>query len=91
MVVGAYGVGISGAIYVFDRDEGGADIWGEVTKVSSPTPDGGNDLFGSDVAVECDTILVGAVYESNVLADAGAVYILAVIRAGGMPGDWSRR
>lgn len=48
-----------GAVYVFERNQGGKDTWGEVKKLepSNRTPFG---LFGSSVSISGDRIAVGA-------------------------------
>ena len=61
-VVGAVGAGggIADAVYVFERDQGGLDNWGEVKKLTASDAETG-DLFGVSVAVSGDTAVVGAV------------------------------
>jgi len=70
-VVGAQGAGSgTGAAYVFERDHGGADQWGQVRKLTASDGQVG-DLFGCSVAVTGDTVLVG----SCEAAGGGAVYV----------------
>jgi len=54
------GVGfLSGSAYVFDRNQGGANNWGEVIKLTAS--DAANvDFFGSSVSISGDTITVGS-------------------------------
>ncbi|MGE0104873.1 MAG: PxKF domain-containing protein [Blastocatellales bacterium] len=60
----------SGAAYIFERNLGGANNWGEARKIEAT--DGGNyHLFGNSVGISGDTVIVGAPWE----ADSGAVYI----------------
>jgi FG-GAP repeat len=63
IVVGARGkvlAGVSaGAAYVFERDLGGADNWGQAARLD-PTNFDSNDAFGGSVAVRGDRVLVGA-------------------------------
>jgi hypothetical protein len=82
LVVGAPqedgGLGWAGAVYVFERDHGGVGSWGEVKKLSAS--DAGNgDRFGSAVAVDEDTIVIGAPFEDGGPGDpqfvAGAAYV----------------
>ncbi|MCP4656476.1 MAG: hypothetical protein GY856_13775 [bacterium] len=49
----------SGAAYVFERNQGGADNWGEVTKLTASDADYG-DYFGGSVGISGDTVVVGA-------------------------------
>ncbi|MCI0856518.1 MAG: hypothetical protein J4N98_07495 [Chloroflexi bacterium] len=78
VVVGAFGKDSggtrAGAAYVFDRNEGGADNWGEVTKLTASDAQTG-DQFGESVAVSGDTVVVGAHHEDAGGSDAGAVYV----------------
>ena len=64
----------AGAAYVFQRDEGGADNWGEVKKLtaSDAEPD---DQFGWRAAVSGDTAVVGARFEDAGGSEAGAAYV----------------
>ena len=91
-VVGAYledaGGSEAGAAYVFQRDQGGTDNWGEVTKLTAS--DG--DLyirFGWSVAVSGDTAIVGASFDDTGGNDAGAAYVFQ--RDQGGTADWFRQ
>ena len=83
-VVGAHGEDAegsnAGAAYLFQRDEGGADNWGEVTKLTASDAQPG-DNFGISVAVSGDTAIVGAAR-----ADNGAAYVFQ--RDEGGAGNW---
>jgi hypothetical protein len=67
----------AGAAYVFGRDEGGADNWGEVQKLTASDAQD-FDVFGFSVAVSGDTAVVGAIGEDAGGADAGAAYVFQV-------------
>ena len=88
-VVGAFredaGGSNAGAAYVFQRNEGGADNWGEVTKLTASDA-GAGDLFGYSVAVSGDTAIVGAYQEDAGGTDAGAAYVFE--RNEGGAGNW---
>ena len=77
-IVGAWkedaGGANAGAVYVFQRGEGGADNWGEVKKLTASDPDA-NDRFGVSVAVSGDTAVVGAYLEDAGGTNAGAAYV----------------
>ena len=77
-VVGAFGEDAggssAGAAYVFQRNEGGADNWGEVTKLTASDAQA-EDWFGSSVTISGDTAVVGARYEDAGGTDAGAAYV----------------
>ena len=78
-IVGAYeedneGGPRPGAAYVFQRDEGGADNWGEVKKLTASDAQAA-DRFGNSVAISGDTAIVGAFLEDAGGTDAGAAYV----------------
>jgi hypothetical protein len=51
-----------GLAYVFERDEGGSNRWGEVARLVGPAHPGPGmfDAFGYSVAIDLDTVVVGA-------------------------------
>ena len=57
----------AGAAYIFERNQGGLDNWGEVKKLVSSDAQF-NGIFGSSLAVSGDTAIVGAGGE-----DAGGI------------------
>lgn len=59
-----------GRVFVFQRDEGGTDNWGEVTSFG-PTSIDDFQWFGIAVALEGDTVVVGAAFEEG----DGAAYV----------------
>ncbi len=80
-IVGAYredaGGDQAGAAYVFQRDQGGQDNWGEVTKLTASDA-AADDLFGEYVAVSDDTAVVGARgvdFLTTIGANVGAAYV----------------
>ena len=77
-VAGAFGESgeaqSAGAAYVFQRDEGGADSWGEVKKLTASDAEA-FDQFGGSVAVSGDTAVVGANSEDAGGKQAGAAYV----------------
>lgn len=75
----------AGAAYVFERDEGGTDDWGQVAKLLAPQP-AKKDAFGFDVSISSSssTLAVGAPLDSvGGKADAGAVFLFEIDDA-----DW---
>ena len=60
-----------GAAYVFERNQGGTNAWGEVRKVTASTRVAG-DEFGTAVAVAGDIMVVGA---SAADTNRGAAYV----------------
>jgi MYXO-CTERM domain-containing protein len=79
-VVGAHfedsGGPSAGAAYVFSRNQGGADNWGEVKKLVASDAQA-DDFFGITVAVDIDTAVVGAYREDSSASDGGAAYVYA--------------
>ena len=80
VVIGAPSVNIGsafsqGAAYVFYRDQGGADAWGQVKKLTAADGRKG-DWFGTAVSLSGDTFVVGAP-EADVAgkSDQGAAYV----------------
>ena len=88
-IVGAWaenaGGSHAGAAFVFQRDEGGADNWGEVTKLIASDAQA-EDFFGYSVAVSGDTAVVGALGEDAGGSRAGAAYVFQ--RDQGGAGNW---
>lgn len=85
-VVGApfFGGDYHGRAYVFYRNQGGPDAWGLVTTLIAADGAGG-DFYGSAVAVDGDTILIGA---NQWWSQPGAVYIY--YRNQGGPDAWGQ-
>ncbi len=92
-LVGAYGdddvnLYSHGAAYIFERNQGGADNWGQVKKLTPPTDQKGGS-FGVSVALSGDTAIVGARWADVPLDNlAGAAYIFE--RDQGGAGNWSQ-
>ncbi|MEP7271468.1 MAG: hypothetical protein ABI882_08175, partial [Acidobacteriota bacterium] len=63
-----------GATYVFERNKGGADNWGEVRKVTASDGVAG-DSFGGSVAISVDTIVAGAPGDDS---KRGSAYIFTL-------------
>ena len=74
-VVGAYledaGGGSAGAAYLFQRDQGGLDNWGEAKKLTASDAQD-DDWFGYSVAVSGNTAIVGAASEDGGGNNVGA-------------------
>lgn len=66
----------SGSAYVFERNQGGADIWGEVAKLTA-SDDEAQDMFGSpdSVAVYGDIVVIGAYGDDDFGLSSGSVYV----------------
>ncbi len=74
----------SGAAYVFVRDGNGN--WSQHSYLKASNVSSG-DGFGSSVAVDGDTVVVGAPWQGTTASNSGAVYVF--VRDGG--GNWSQQ
>jgi len=77
-VVGAAGADVNGtddgAAYVYYRNQGGTNVWGQVAKLV-PGDGADSDYFGFAVAISGDIIAVGAYGEDGSGTEIGAVYV----------------
>jgi len=69
MTLGSYSS--AGAAYVFERDAGGTNAWGQVKRLTASDP-AVNDYFGGAVSVAGDAIIVGAYLKNSY---TGAAYV----------------
>ncbi len=67
-------LGEVGSVYIFDRNLGGANEWGQVAKISPENGEAG-DYFGVAVVLQGDILVVGADGDDEQAMDAGAAYI----------------
>lgn len=79
----------AGAAYLFERNAGGADNWGQVIKLTAADRAEG-DLFGFSVAIDGDLVLAGARYDDDACpadpnCNSGSAYLFS--RDGG---NWSQ-
>ncbi|MGB6223339.1 hypothetical protein [Haloferula sp.] len=75
IVIGAPGWDSRGAAYVFSRNTGGADNWGQRRRIDLAGVLNGDD-FGEAVSVDEDLIVVGAPADNTVAGfDTGRVYV----------------
>lgn len=77
-IVGAYldddNGSASGSAYIFSRDQGGVNNWGQVKKLVAG--DGvAEEKFGSSVSITADTAIVGASEEDGLNTNRGAAYV----------------
>ncbi len=75
----------SGSAYIFERDAGGPDNWGEVTKLTA-SDSAADDVFGNHVEISGDIVVVGANLNDALGVDSGAAYIFE--RNVGGPDNW---
>ena len=64
----------SGSAFVFRRDEGGADNWGEVTEIT-PSDTAAGDRFGWSVTISGDAAIVGADRDDDNGISSGSAYV----------------
>jgi hypothetical protein len=82
VVIGAYGedggpgdpTSVTGAAYIFDRNQGGPGAWGQVAKLTDDVPQEYN-YFGASVAIRTDNVVVGAYGKNGDDPDEGAAYV----------------
>jgi hypothetical protein len=71
----------SGSAYVIDRNQGGANNWGEVKKLVASDGTAG-DTFGRAVSVEGNTAVVGANNDDAPVSDSGSAYVFDRLQGG---------
>ncbi len=77
MSVGAQGTNtLSGSVYVFERNQGGADNWGEV-RILTASDAAVGDSFGNSVSISGDTLVVGAQGDNDGGSDSGSAYVFS--------------
>ena len=90
-IVGAYGDDDngdnSGSAYIFSRNQGGTDNWGEVKKLLAGDGATG-DYFGHSVSISSDTAIVGACWDDDHGDNSGSAYIFS--RDHGGPNNWGQ-
>ncbi|HMZ22333.1 MAG TPA: FG-GAP-like repeat-containing protein, partial [Blastocatellia bacterium] len=78
------GINLVGAAYVFSRNQGGTNNWGQVKKLTA-SDGANNDQFGESVSVDADTIVVGAWHNNSA---RGAAYVFG--RNQGGANNWGQ-
>jgi hypothetical protein len=76
-----------GAAYVFYRDSGGADNWGEVKRLVANDAEIGDQL-GSSIGLDGNYVVAGSEYEDGAGDMRGAAYVFH--RALGGPDSWGQ-
>jgi len=65
----------AGSVYIFERNEGGPNNWGQVRKITASDP-GSSDLFGVSLALQGNTLAIGAEGQDKNGNQTGLVYLL---------------
>lgn len=78
-VDGIPGIGLNdfavGSAYIFERNQGGSNAWGEVKKLVSSTP-AAFDFYGTSVAIRGDLIIVGVPRGTfNIVTIGGSAFL----------------
>jgi cell division septation protein DedD len=73
IVIGATGASTGGAVYVFRTSDGGA-TYGQAVKLTASDAASG-DSFGNSVAVDGDTVVVGAYFDDDGGFNSGSAYV----------------
>ncbi len=77
----------AGAVYIFKRNQGGTDNWGQIKKIVA-SDRAANDRFGISVALDGNYLIVGADAEDenasggSTLAGAGSAYVFKRTQGG---------
>ncbi|MFQ6615865.1 MAG: FG-GAP-like repeat-containing protein [Fidelibacterota bacterium] len=83
LAVGSYlddgNVSSSGSAFIFYRNEGGSDNWGQQAKLTADDA-AGSDYFGISVVMSGDYVIVGAQYNDDDGTSSGSAYIF--VRSG---------
>jgi len=67
----------SGSAYVFERNAGGAENWGQVNKLTAADAASG-DFFGRSVSINGETIVIGADEDDAAVTDSGSAYVFGL-------------
>ncbi len=76
VAIGASYEGTIGAAYIYERNSGGVDNWGEIKKLS-PSDGSTNDSFATGVSIYNETVLVGSPNADAGSTNQGAVYFFS--------------
>ena len=76
-----------GSAYIFERNAGGPDNWGQVAKLI-PIDGSTSDHFGEDVAIDGDTVVVGSYLDDEQGTNSGSAYLFR--RNEGGPEAWGK-
>lgn len=75
LFVGGYGQSFStNQVYIYERNLGGEDNWGELT-ILTPSNASGNPRYGTTFAVAGDLLFVGAYFDTTPTVGHGSVFI----------------
>jgi hypothetical protein len=82
----------SGSAYIFTRDVAGSLTAGSTQRAKLVAGDGAaGDEFGVSMAIDGDTVAVGAYYDDDKGSDSGSAYIYTCDVAGSLTAGWTQR
>ena len=96
VVIGAYkdddNGSASGSAYVFTRDTAGSLTSGWTQRAKLTASDGaGSDYFGWTVAIDGDTVVIGAYLDDDDGSGSGSAYVFTRDTAGSLTSGWTQR
>ncbi|MEE8156262.1 MAG: FG-GAP repeat protein [Phycisphaerales bacterium] len=68
----------SGSAYIFQRDAGGEDNWGEVVKLTASDAEL-SDNFGDEVSLDGETALVASIFDDDNGVNSGSAYVIGAL------------
>jgi hypothetical protein len=71
---------LSGSAYVFERNRGGMDQWGQVAKVTADDA-AADDYFGHAVGIDENTLVAGAYGDDDGSDGSGSAYVYRWVAA----------
>jgi hypothetical protein len=72
----------AGAAYLFSKDQGGANNWGQVVKITADDGQAG-DMFGASLEIDGDFAVIGAsLDDENNMTNRGAAYLFGKDQGG---------
>ncbi len=79
IAIGAYFDGVNGnpfqgSAYLFERNRGGTDHWGQLKRLNANESQA-DDAFGVSLALDGDTLVVGAALDDTKTLDEGSAYV----------------
>ncbi len=74
-IAGASGDDTMGSAYIFQRDAGGENNWGEVVKLTASDAEL-SDNFGAEVSLDGQTALVASIFDDDNGTNSGSAYVI---------------
>jgi len=71
----------AGAAYLFAKNQGGTDNWGQIAKITATDTEAG-DMFGASLQLDTDFAIVGAALEDEKGVNAGSAYLFGKDQGG---------